>query len=448
MLKRFSEAMSDIVGPSQPLGKRDAGDLFLSARRPSEKMHETFRVRQGDDIRAPNLIVPFDDDLDDFFATLAAYYAGYGPITAYSYVTSSEVAQRLLGEDGRTVWLDRAPKVARFACYGAAVGQATLVRWGSRTPDEPVDFATVRSMLSFALCRAHIVHGGSSDEALISQNWLKLQELAGHEVGDASVEVSMMVQSVAFSGGSRLAGPDHSSLLADSLERAVHGGMDAFDSVEEALSSLYPNLRNALDGLKGPFDARIDAFFSAIRTVMKGSRGPRIDDIAAGYICNGIHPGSFEHGAILKDLRQAFPIAIIWYGFFAACSLDKNSLSLQGSLFSKLDRDALEPFSLERRPRCDIAFRELDVLLRAAFRLQDILPSFSDSVIVSLADGVDIGISLVDLQGESGKSKGDAEQRLSRARSLLEEALRALSGEREKGNRPTAAGFIRRKPKS
>lgn len=447
MLKISLESMSEIIGSSDPSRKQDAGDLFQTSRHAKEKTHRAFRTKAGSDVRGPNLIVPYEDDLDDFFATWATYYSGLGPITAFSYVTTSEDAERLLSLDRKANSAEHAPKAARFACYGAAIGEAMLLRWNSKSPDDPIDFAIVRSMLSFSLCRSKIVHGLNSDDVLLSERWRKLQELAGREVSEASIEVAQMVQSVAFGKGLGLPGTNPSIRLAASLEKAVSSDGSELSNLEEALLSLYPGLGDSLHRFRGAFDERIDAFLSSARVIMNESCGARIDDIAVGYICNRIRPGSFEHGGILKGLRDAFPIAIIWYGVFAANSLYSHSKGMGDGLFSKLERDALEPFSIERRPKCDISFGELDVLLRAAFRLEDLLPSHAGAAIVSVADGVDVEISLVDREGAIKKEGATSEQRVIRAKSLLEEALRMLSGELETSHRAAGSTISRRKSK-
>jgi hypothetical protein len=182
------------------------------------------------------------------------------------------------------------------------------------------------------------------------------------------------------------------------------------------------------------------AFTRLIGAVRESSRGVRADEIAVAFICDRILPGSFAHSGVLATLVDTFPAALIWYGLFAALSLVSGPHQASSGLVTKLERDLLETFSFEHRPRCDICLEELEVLSRASMRSEVFKASQQRSLLVALLPGVDV-YSRLNLEGDAVEERTRREAAIEDVRGrvsfLLEEALHVLKGHETVRNAPT-----------
>ncbi|AXW63600.1 hypothetical protein CJO94_17125 (plasmid) [Ralstonia solanacearum] len=239
----------------------------------------------------------------------------------------------------------------------------------------------------------------------------------------------LLAHDLALRGG----GDSNSSHIEASLNGALraHATGDDGDAglLASVLVELYPATKGYFDDLRGSFDGRMTAFTQVVEVIQASSRGMRVDEIAVAFACNRILPGSFAHTRVLARLVEFFPAALVWYGFFAALAKPTASQQLSPGLLAKLERDLLDPFSFEQRPRCDISLEELEVLSRASLRAEAVKPSQQRALLVALLPGVDI-YTRFGSEGESADDRvrrdAEADALHGRVSRLLEEALYAL----------------------
>jgi hypothetical protein len=229
---------------------------------------------------------------------------------------------------------------------------------------------------------------------------------------------------------------DHS--LAIAIRNFITGNDVAGSDLLRLLIHRYPRIETHIEQLHGPYDARLAAFTQIVTAVHAESFGLECDQIAVAFMCNQILPGSLSHIAVLEKLVEVFPAAIVWYGFFAMLSTSnkRSDQSQPRSLMLKLERDLVAPFSIVRRPTCDISLQELEVLSRVNQRPDWLNPSQQRALLVSIAPGVDI-FARIPGDGDGGRESArrdqDTEAMRTRISGLLEEALAVLgnsSGER------------------
>jgi len=423
MLKRSRESLSEILGYRERAGT----DLFNSTFKDVEKMHRVYRSKISDGISEPVIVVPSSGDLEDFFATLAAYYQDRTPITSLAYVLSEELSGLALEFDDGHLVENCAAARARNACHGAALGEASLLKWANLTADAWPDFATTKRTLSFALCRAATIYGARFRGVELLERWSYVQQWGGYEVDYAATEVALTINSIVFPGQGVSKKTPIDPLLADAVRCFAQDDIEGAFRMEASLISMYPDLASAFKQFKGAFDGRMSAFSSAITTIERSSSGARANDIAVGYVCSRIQPGSFDHMLVLKHLQHVFPAANVWYGMFAACSVSARERAVPVRMLVKLERDALAPFSVEVRPQCDIAFEELEILSRTTLGVEDVSPSLEQAAIVGLMPGVNL---VVPHRAKSAKRPDNpvAMDRIHKATALLDEAIHVLRG--------------------
>jgi len=444
MLKRSTEALSEILGLDKSTPPTEGGDLFSSKTFSVTKYHETLRVKQSDSVSLPNVIVPADGDAEDFFATLATYYQDRSPLSALVHVLSGETAELLAKRaKGSDLRKGEREKAFRIASVGAMLGEATFLRLGVPDGDE-VTYAGCRRTLAFSLSRATLLYGHTVPPHLVADRWVRLRKIARLRVSDATVETVLLIHCLASGVGLQSESSGVTQLLNEALKVLIESDDSSDEMLSAALVELYPAIKEHLDDLRGAFDGRLKAFMRIVDAIQTQSRGVRSDEIAVAFFCNRILPGSFSHAGLLAKMMNVFPSAVVWYGFLSALSPASNSKRINPGLVAKLERDLLDPFSFEQRPRCDISLEELEVLSRTSLRSDLLRPSQQRSLLVSLLPGIDVYTRLGsedNLAVERIRREAEADELNARASKLIEEALytlkkaRAVSSNDDRVNR-------------
>lgn len=442
MLRRGTESLAEILGQRSPRLRLPESDLFSAEKIQAEgKVHKTFRLEIDDGLNVPNVIFPANGDDTDFFATLATYYQGQVPLSALVHILGRETVD-LLSEKDLPVKssVTQSTKASRLACIGAALGESALLGASNRGTDEYVSYAACRRTLSFSLCRASILYRSSFPKALLTSRWQRLRESTGLHVSGPAIEAAGMAHDLAMGNMKHLSGMPGVESIADATFAFVTSLGNEPGPMLDGLRALYPSIGPSLREMEGPFDGRMIVFTKLIDAIRAESRGAKTDDIAIGFLCDRIFPGSFAHYSLLIDLVMLFPAACVWYGFFAACSSQQSALNSNSTLFTKLDRDLIEVFSFEQRPRCDISFEEYDVLSRLKINADTVKPTNLRSVLVALLPGVDIYSRLSgSAEQSSDLPQRDVSEEIHRRVSmLLEEALYTL-----RKSDPTTRNFSR-----
>lgn len=430
MLRHSAETISEILGSDVPGALSLSKDLFSSSLIALPKLHETFRLEPDDGLSLPNVIVPASGDAEDFFAAVATYYQDKSPLSAVVHVLSQEtaclIAKRSKASKNRAASHSRS---FRLACLGAAIGETTLAGLGAHEIGGALSYAACRRTLAFSLCRATYLYESVLRADVLAERWTRLRKLTGLSVSAAANEAVLLAHGLALGSASSSSLPRIDTTLNNALQVYARGDDCDGDLFMPVLVALYPATKQYLDDLRGAFDGRMTVFTRLIEAIQASSRGVRMDEIAVAFICNRILPGSFAHAGALAKLVEFFPAALIWYGFFAALSKPSASHRLSSSMIAKLERDLLDSFSFEQRPRCDISLEELEVLSRAPLRAEEVQPSHQRALLVALVPGVNLYTrfgSEGDAVGDRIRRDAEAEELHGRVSKLLEEALYTL----------------------
>lgn len=430
MLRNSTEAISEIFGSDAPGALSRSKDLFSSSHIGLPKLHETFRLEPDDGLSLPNVIVPASGDAEDFFATVATYYQDMSPLSAVVHVLNQETAclhiKRPKASKTRAASHSRS---FRLACIGAAIGETTLAGLGAHEIGGTLSYAACRRTLAFSLCRMTYLYDSVLRADVLAERWARLRKLTGLNVSATATEAVLLAHSLAQRKASSSSLPRIDDALGKALQVCASGDDCDSDLLKSVLVALYPVTTQYLDGLRGAFDGRMTAFTRLVEAIQDNSRGVRMDEIAVAFFCNRILPGSFSHAGVLARLVEFFPTALVWYGFFAALSKPSASQQLNPSLIAKLERDLLDPFSFEQRPRCDISLEELEVLSQTPLRPEMVQPSHQRALLVALVPGVNLYTRFGpegNAAGDRIRSDAEAEKLHARVSQLLEDALYTL----------------------
>lgn len=434
MLRHRAETLSEILSTGGQRNSPPRPDLFSSSFPAEERTFDCYQSSISDGLSVPHVIVPRSGDLEDLFATIATYYPDHSPLTALVHVLSPE----LVG----TVMEERAPlpnKVRerqgryRKAMIGAALGEAVLAAQGVLDGNGGLPpYSVIRRTLAFTLARSHQLYGEQASARQLASKWMRLRDITGLPRSQSTAQAVVLAHEVA--SGRAIQQPNGMMDGTVHFYRAVHNFVAGHDpdgnDLDSAIATCYPEAEGLLRELSGVFDGRMRAFAQLVQTIQTYSQGTVVDEIAVGYICNRILPSSFAHSGVLVPLASFFPASLVWYGYFSLLSKLAKTSSLSAGLMLKLERDLVEPFSVEQRPRCDISLEELDVLSRTTMRTEAIRPTQQRALLVGLLPGVDVYTrfgSDTDTGVERSKRDANVSALHGRVADLLQEALRLIS---------------------
>ncbi len=432
MLQHRAEGLSEILSPDGQHDVLPRADLFSSSFPGGERSFDCYRPAHPDGLALPHVIVPQLGDLEDLFAKVATYYPDQSPLTALVHVLSPEMASLVTQEQGPMQY-DGYERQGRYrkATIGAALGEATLAALGVPDGSSALpSYSAVRRTLAFTLGRSHQLYGEQFPIKQIAVRWMRLRDITRLPHFQPSVNAVLRAHEVA--SDSDVQGSSRSNTGAD-IYLALHGFVAGHDldgnHLESIIANTYPDAALFLRELSGVFDGRMRAFSQLIQIIQLHSRGQEIDEIAVAFVCNRILPSSFAHAGALVPLTPFFPAALVWYGFFSMLTRPSKTSSLNPGLLLKLERDLVEPFSFEQRPRCDIALEELEVLSRVAMRAEVIKPTQQRALLVGLLPGVDVYTRFgneTDPSAERNRHDADISTLHGRVADLLHEALEVL----------------------
>lgn len=422
MMRSREETISEILrikGPDHP--RKD--DLFESNFN-SPKTHLTFRTDPLDRANLPQVVIAKDEDTQDFFAVLAAYYQTHVPITAFVHVLGKETS-KLVSTNALATNSVVNPKETLFfrrAMLGASIGETVVTSYRSSEVETFGSYEACRKSLSFVLCRSRLLHANHISSDLIIDRWSQLRHFSWLDISPLSNVAIDTIYGLFHTRNQ----PNHLLRKVSSLVSNDEWSRGALDS---DLLDLYPSIKEFIPILAGPYDTRISGLTSIIGAIQSDSRGQQTDEIAIAYFVNSILPGSYRHYGILKRLINFYPSAMVWYGFFASLSDLELQNSMFSTLISKLERDLSEPFSLEQRPKSDVSFEELETLTRVNFDIQTLNSILSETILVSIVPGVEIYVTLGKPKESSTWDKNkllELEETNNKVARLLEEALISL----------------------
>lgn len=428
MLSKTLATLSQIFGDaaSRRESNPSGTDLFASNVNAPAKQHEAYVERGRDGSDLPLVIVPEGGDSDDFFATVATFYPERSPVSSFLHVISKETlplfqASQLpdFGDSQKDV------RPLQKAMIGAAFGETYLYGLSTNSSLSGLSYSACRQSLSFSIARAAGLYGDALRVDDLAKRWTDLRNLSGRPA--TSTFSTTVVQIYALGANDRYAREDETldPAVADALASVLSGQTYELIDLRQTLERTYPGLGPMFDELRRSFDGRMSAFTRFVKEIQGNSRGARTDAVAIALACDAIQPGSFAHVGVLGKLTDFFPDALIWYGCLSALSSTSTSGRVDPGIAWKLERDLVEEFSFERRPRCDVSIDEVRILLRASDGRDLFRPANQRLLNVALLPGVDITVRF-GTEGEAGeRTRRDAEahQIDDRVVRLLEEAL-------------------------
>ncbi|MDO8770389.1 MAG: hypothetical protein Q7K57_17145 [Burkholderiaceae bacterium] len=412
------------------LGGGRGGDLFSTSNLNEPATHLCI-YEDADALGLPIIVVPAEDDLENFFADIATYFPERAPISAYIHVLH-EATYRALGTEPKTDARRGDDKRELSAYIGLILGDAlSALRVGGNQSTLP-GYSSCKRTLAYCIARAAVLHPHLSTQE-ISERWLRIRELSGMDASTNAAASTIWAADIVNGKFSQSNDPAIREFIETlSLYVKKHAKRER---VAASLISLYPKLHESAPLLHEAFEKRINAFSAIVNAVRQGSRGSVLDSLCVAFFCNLILPGSLAHSGLIDRLLPDLPDSMLWYGLFAGSSEEFSLTSSVGGVGQKLLRDLVASFDFLRRPTCDLSFDEYDVLARVPLRSEVLKPTQAKAVLVSLYPGVEVYVRSAMEEDDAGDRPLlsslllERDERANQVRQLLRQADQLLSGE-------------------
>ncbi|MFL6546957.1 MAG: hypothetical protein ACJ8LM_17475, partial [Candidatus Udaeobacter sp.] len=132
-----------------------------------------------------------------------------------------------------------------------------------------------------------------------------------------------------------------------------------------SLTRAFPELAHALEDLKGTREERVRSLDRYLVELVKvAKRDTLTASFMAGYLTSQVSPGTFDHSFLLMPHSHTLTSATLWFGLSAGVNKEAQLKKYLYGLGRRVLRDVLRLESLLERPRCDLAIRELEILMR------------------------------------------------------------------------------------
>lgn len=310
----------------------------------------------------PELICVADGKETDFLAWASTYLKPFRPFTAFCRVL--DVSSFELLQKQPTTQIDTNYE---SAFLGAIIGEMNGLLVNGELKYQNTLAAT--STFSFAMSRA-CIHGIPLDKWDICQRYTKVRDLTGKQRSSTQLRLLDEIWKILIAKYTK----NHmyryiqdiareSLLIADSFSDILQTGeIEPFRWRE--LTKDFTNIPYEDVNLTDNRETRVaqfDKFMSLL--LLESNVNSPFAGFISGYLANKIAPGTFKHNDLLKPFVTRFPSLPIWYGICAGLSPNNEVHTYNSGLGWRITRDLLQKEPIWQRPRSDISFEELDILL-------------------------------------------------------------------------------------
>ena len=310
-------------------------------------------------VELPFGLVVRESEVDDFFAWTNTYLPNWCPITANFRVLSDKepsLEAPRLNEKGA--------RLLETASIGLIIAEAISQAVESYDMDR-LSVAGCMATFSFAASQGLMRNVSATD---VAHQWSECRKITGQAPLRLEARsllppweaVNELVTSEPGSEG-RKSGATARRLFATSL-REIIATREIGPATWNRLTIRFPSARKAIIPMRGTQEERVAVLEGVLREKF-GQRHRNMEETSfiVGYLASRIFPGTIKHAGLLLEHLESFPNAVLWLGLFASLH-GRRELNMS-SLGRRIWRALSAEKTIISRPRCDIALRELLVLV-------------------------------------------------------------------------------------
>jgi hypothetical protein len=327
----------------------------------------------------PQLLLVPPERQTDLFAWTQTYVPGLRPFTAFCRVLSAQEAVTFSSGVKK-------PDLALLsdACLGLIYGETASFVEGRRSM-ESLSATAFKSTFSFAAARGLAIGLPRSSLERFYEQWSFVRSVrnSGSE-GFGSSTVKRVWDYVLALGPGEESRKEEVTGIVSTLREMRDIGKIQPDisrelSVPETVRSIFGDM---VDNSR---ENRLIAFRRIAEILSVEPRENLVSGFVCGLAASLISGGRFEHSGILLRYLNAFPDLLLWYGLCLGLSRQADLKTYGNGVGYRLLREILRRGSLLDVPTCDIAVKELDVLVRSGLNLGSFYRANSSLVEIEVA---------------------------------------------------------------
>jgi len=355
-------------------GTGSRGDLLnlVGARGPRISVREVKSVREiswSDELvflwshepsarEMPPECVAVRGELREFLAWASTFVGAFRPFSAYARVIDARRLEETAGLQATAPVLNRSLR----AFVGIILSEATVASASQLDGIAPLHcFSTY----SFAYARAVAIRAGSMLDEL-PRRWSRTLGLL--RSGTRAVSESMVSPILAVAA--RLEGLTAQSLSFAKADEVVEI-LSILSSTGEIDEKLWRRivgeneiLRAAPTQMRGNMENRIVFLESAFQVlVLHKLESRELAAFAGGLLLSFLGPSFMRHGEMVEMFSGISPSVALWYGLCSGVQPSSELLDDSRGLGRRVARELFHQHSPWSRPRADISFEELEILL-------------------------------------------------------------------------------------
>jgi hypothetical protein len=306
----------------------------------------------------PDFMLVNDRDYNDTLAWLSAYMNALAPVTQWCRIWPQSRFSKTLDLN------DLQAGAKRLGCWvGSILAECSFQSQSSVNLNELSGTAAMTSA-SFAAARALFVLADNADLMEIAERHDDLSARL-RVTGRPLNAKNLMPLWYALSGRDWLGKPPANFRTLDPFVElfslADNGVPIAAEFIEDVAQKMafQFNLQAVADCVKGPQNLRVVALDEVAEQLLNGPRSPAVEALL-GFSASLVDIGAPVLPELLRRYSSKFPAAAVWQGAFAGLWSPIRVLSDFKGLGRYIAKNIKESSDLFSKPRCDIAFEELD----------------------------------------------------------------------------------------
>ena len=332
----------------------------------------------------PVALVVREAEVDEFLAWTNTYFPNWSPITAYFRVFSD----RETYYEGRAYDEDTS-ELLESASFGLIVTEA-MGQAGETYDFDRVSMAACNATFSFAAAQ-EIRRKGNIGE--LAERWSFCRKATGQVPLRIGVQAMLapweaLAEFVEIESGKRRAEAPHGfrNSFVRGLWECVRSG-EIETNTWRRVTRQFPKAQEAIEPMKGTQEERVAVLERVLADGLNVVPRHREEkSFIAGYLASRIFPGTIKHASLVLKYIEAFPSAVLWLGLFAA--LHSRRELILTSLGRRVWRSLSGGEGCLVRPNCDIAVRELRVLVEGGVFGAQFKTEIPNRLVVELQPGV------------------------------------------------------------
>jgi hypothetical protein len=345
----------------------DEIDSFAELVLKKEQVALIWPDRPSSNYSLPHALVVPDEEIDDIHAWVITYFRQFRPFTAHCRILPQSVVNPISLSKTFNMPHEFYTVAIGLIVSEGVVSSISIPDWNR------LHFSAFTRTLSYLYAESIIKYcNKDSNKNILHKmynNWLSIKEITNKprlSIDPLQIRQvwDLVLATYKLQNFSNVIS-DSDFIIIDALNDIKSTGSIS-NKMWLELTRNCSNITPVIKMMNGPLEERVKATEFAISELSKLSQSEyRLSAFIIGYLTSQISQGSLDFFPVILPVMAALKESFLWYGVCAGMS-KKSNVDFYGNSLGLLVRRELErKVTFFDRPDCDIAFAELDILLKS-----------------------------------------------------------------------------------